>query len=83
MEKEIDVLEALLKSTESPKFTMENVKIALMMRINDLNKRIIEGIKSKGIWRFCQKSGYDGFKCSKCKTWVHFYETRICKCDKY
>lgn len=36
----------------------------------------------KGFWVAERSSGYDGFRCQKCATWVYWNAVRECDCDK-
>jgi len=38
--------------------------------------------ESKGAWHFEISSGYDGWRCDKCATWVYDGDDLICDCDK-
>lgn len=38
--------------------------------------------ESKGTWHFEVSSGYDGWRCDKCATWVYDGKALVCDCDK-
>lgn len=38
--------------------------------------------QSRGKWESARSSGYDGFRCSKCATWVYSNQVLKCDCDK-
>lgn len=38
--------------------------------------------KTKGDWIFAHSSGYDGYRCTKCATWVYAGDKKECECDK-
>ena len=40
-----------------------------------------ESEKPKGDWVAERSSGYDGFRCQKCMTWIYGGTERKCKCD--
>jgi len=35
-----------------------------------------------GDWFFERSSGYAGYRCRKCSTWIHEYEPKKCNCVK-
>ena len=37
---------------------------------------------TKGNWEWEISSGYGGYRCSNCGTWVYEREPRRCKCDE-
>jgi hypothetical protein len=37
--------------------------------------------ETKGDWKFERSSGYGGFRCQKCYTWLYENRKLICKCD--
>ena len=37
---------------------------------------------SKGDWYFERSSGYPGYRCVKCATWVYENKTLRCDCDR-
>lgn len=39
-------------------------------------------IITKGSWICCESSGYDGYKCIKCGTWIYKNDHLKCICDK-
>jgi hypothetical protein len=40
-----------------------------------------ENPQIKGDWVFEISSGFDGFRCTKCKTWIYSDQHKKCKCD--
>lgn len=40
------------------------------------------GEGNKGLWNFERSSGYAGFRCSQCGTWVYHNEKKVCKCKE-
>jgi hypothetical protein len=41
----------------------------------------MEKIKPKGVWRFERSSGYAGYRCQKCNTWIYCGAEAICDCN--
>jgi len=44
--------------------------------------RPVKTPSSKGDWSFERSSGYAGYRCSRCHTWVYSNARRRCECDK-
>jgi hypothetical protein len=41
----------------------------------------MEKIKPKGVWKFERSSGYAGYRCQKCNTWIYCGAEAICDCN--
>jgi len=55
---------------------------ALKRADKTLTRRKEESVlQGKGDWRFERSSGYAGYRCQKCGTWVYENIARKCDCD--
>ena len=46
-----------------------------------VSKPSIDKIEPKGSWFFERSSGYAGFRCQKCSTWIYEEQPKKCTCD--
>jgi hypothetical protein len=48
---------------------------------NGFEDAVKNNLKSKGDWEFEISSGFDGYRCQKCKTWIYANQKLKCDCD--
>jgi hypothetical protein len=73
------------KDTPEYKFKSESLK-----RLKELQDKLLfkhdlltskDSQVSKGDWIFHRSSGFAGWRCTKCATWVYNNQPKVCNCD--
>ncbi len=63
---------------------MQTENVSKEQQGNDANRLLVADVveESKGKWEFERSSGYAGYRCQVCYTWVYNNQEKRCDCDK-